>query len=204
MSNKPLPPLDVTRKTGAETFCDGSHPLSFNVLDFWQWSASDLVSNALRGRVAEFLVAQALDVANGVRAEWDAYDLRTRTGETVEVKSAAYLQTWIQRDLSKIQFDIAPTRSWSAETNVYASEVKRQADIYVFALLGHQDKSTLNPLDVSQWSFFVLRGDVLNNQLGPQKQISLSTLKRLLPIQCRFDQLAEAIATASARFGADT
>jgi hypothetical protein len=59
----------VSRKTGGERFRCGSEPLPFDLLSFWQWSASDLTSNALRGRVAEFLVAQALGVADGVRAE---------------------------------------------------------------------------------------------------------------------------------------
>ncbi len=31
--------------------------------------------HTLRGRVAEFLVAQALGVAGGVRKEWDSFDL---------------------------------------------------------------------------------------------------------------------------------
>jgi hypothetical protein len=92
-----LPPLVVNRKTGAEPFRLGPTALGFDLLSFWQWSASDLVSNALRGRLAEFLVAQALGIADGIRAEWDAYDLRTRQGHTLEVKSAAYLQTWKQK-----------------------------------------------------------------------------------------------------------
>jgi hypothetical protein len=61
--------LVVARKTGGEQFRDGSRPLPFDLLTFWQWSASDLASNALRGRVAEFLVAQALGAADDVRAE---------------------------------------------------------------------------------------------------------------------------------------
>ena len=49
----------ATRKTGGERFRDGERELSFDVLSFWRWSASDLLSNATRGIVAEFLVAQA-------------------------------------------------------------------------------------------------------------------------------------------------
>src|SRR5829696_10292349 len=109
-----LPPLVVTRKTGCEAFRDGSAALGFDLLNFWQWSASDLMSHALRGRLAEFLVAQALGIADGVRAEWDAYDLRSPAGATIEVKSAAYLQTWAQKTLSVISFDIAPTRFWDS------------------------------------------------------------------------------------------
>jgi hypothetical protein len=84
-------------KTGEEVFHRSGAPLQFLVVDFWRWSASDLISNALRGRVAEYLVAQALGVSEGVRSEWDSFDLQSRDGIRVEVKSAAYVQTWKQR-----------------------------------------------------------------------------------------------------------
>jgi hypothetical protein len=86
--------IEAERKCGTERFRNGTTLLDFNLLDFWQWSSSDLVSNALRGRVAEFLVAQALGVSDGIRNEWDSYDLRSPSGLRIEVKSAAYLQTW--------------------------------------------------------------------------------------------------------------
>jgi hypothetical protein len=193
MSSNPFPQLTVARKTGSEQFRNGSQPLPFDLLSFWQWSASDLASNALRGRVAEFLVAQALGIADGVRAEWDAFDLRSRCGATIEVKSAAYLQTWAQKTISAISFDIAPTRFWDAATNVMASESLRQADLYVFALLGHRDKATLDPMDVSQWVFFVLPTAVLNTRLPAQKQIGLIGLRRLGLVECAFGQLRKSI-----------
>ncbi len=84
------------RKTGDEPLHIDGQPLAANVLSFWQWSASDLISNTMRGRLAEYLVACALGVADGVRVEWDAYDLRTPSGIKVEVKSAAYVQSWRQ------------------------------------------------------------------------------------------------------------
>src|SRR5207248_1082121 len=125
----------------------------------------------------EFLVAQALGIADGERADWDAYDLRSRGGATIEVKSAAYLQTWAHKTLSVISFDIAPTRFWDAATNEMAPESRRQADLYVFALLKHQDKKTLDPMDVAQWVFFALPTAVLNARLPAQKQLGLVGLR---------------------------
>jgi hypothetical protein len=194
MAGEEFAQLVVQRRAGAEPFRNGEQSLPFDLLSFWQWSASDMASNALRGRIAEYLVAQALSIADGVRAEWDAYDLRTPTGTTVEVKSAAYLQTWAQKGLSVISFDIAPTRAWDAATNVMATESRRQADLYVFALLGHQDKATFNPLDVQQWRFFVLPTVVLNTKVPSQKQLGLSGLRNLGPVECEFGQLREVIA----------
>lgn len=70
-----LLPITAARRTGAEQFHSHGDPLPFNLLTFWQWGCSDLVSNVTRGRLAEFIVACALDVdISGVRNEWDACD----------------------------------------------------------------------------------------------------------------------------------
>ncbi len=188
-----FPPLVITRKTGSEPFRVGSTVCGFDLLSFWQWSASDLSSNALRGRLAEFLVAQALGIADGLRIEWDAYDLRTRQGLTIEVKSAAYLQTWAQKAFSTICFDIAPTRFWEATTNILADEARRQADLYVFALLAHRNKPTFDVMDLSQWEFYVLPKAILDIRLPKQKQLALSALLRLEPVRSSFGELGPAI-----------
>ena len=88
------PQLKAGRKTGEEKFRVGGTEFGTSLLDFWRWSASDLVSNATRGVLAEYIVATALGLADGVRREWDAFDLLTKDGVRVEVKSAAYLQSW--------------------------------------------------------------------------------------------------------------
>lgn len=154
--------LQAPRCTGAESFHGDGRPFGFDLADFWAWSVSDLVSNATRGVLAEYLVARALGLStSGVRSEWAAYDLETASGIKIEVKSAAYLQAWHQRQLSTIIFSTAATRAWDPETDIYAVEVIRQADVYVFALLAHSEKATLDPLNVAQWQFFVLPTAVL-------------------------------------------
>ena len=160
---EPLDQLPLARKTGDERLQVHGQPVSASVLTFWQWAASDLMSNAMRGRFAEYLVALALGVADGVRVEWDAYDLQTVSGVKVEVKSAAYLQRWHQRRPSVITFDIHPTLGWTAATNTYSPARKRQADVYVFALLAHRDKATLDPLNLDQWELYVLPTTVVTN-----------------------------------------
>src|SRR5437016_10634959 len=88
------------RKTGQERFHSGDHDQGFDLLSFWQWSTSDLVSNVTRGRLAEFLVARALGLeAEDMREEWAAFDLLSQEGIRVEVKSAAFVQTWAQQKL---------------------------------------------------------------------------------------------------------
>ena len=131
---KDLPPIEIKRKTGEEVFI-GVGKDKLTLKDFWQWSSSDLVSNATRGILAEFLVAFALGLNKSIRNEWDPYDLKTEKGIKIEVKSAAYLQSWYQEKLSNITFNIRPTFAYDYQTNLLAKEKKRQADLYVFCLL---------------------------------------------------------------------
>ena len=56
---KPLCRLTLVRRSGNERFHSGEKSLPFNVLDFWCWSASDLVSNTTRGILAEYIVDRA-------------------------------------------------------------------------------------------------------------------------------------------------
>jgi hypothetical protein len=175
-----LPPLALTRKTGDERLHDGGRPLPSTLLSFWQWSGSDLVSNTIRGRLAEFIVGTALGVdLSGVRREWDAVDLITRDGIKVEVKSAAYIQTWRQRRLSSIAWQVAARRAWDPDTNILSSESRRHADVYVLALLHHQDKPAIDPLDVGHWQFFVLSARSLDARRRSQHSITLNSVRGL-------------------------
>jgi hypothetical protein len=182
--------LSPVRLSGAEEFHSAGHPLGFDVLDFWRWSASDLASNVLRGRLAEYLVARALQLPLECRVEWDACDLRLPNGAGVEVKSAAYVQSWEQSRPSRITFGIQPTSAWDATTNTAPAERRRAAAIYIFCLLHHPDRATINPLDLAQWEFFVLPARVLDEKCPTQKTISLKSLQALEPQQCHFSDLA--------------
>jgi len=185
-------------RTGAEPFRSSGEPLPFDLRDFWRWSASDLLSNALRGVLAEFIVARALGVDTaGVRAEWDAVDLRTADGLAVEVKSAAYLQSWKQAKPSAITFGIAPAKApWDAETNTYG-EPGRQADVYVFCLFAEQDRDRADPLDLDQWKFYILPTRVLDERLGPQKTVGLARLAKIGAVRCGFGALRKAVMAAA-------
>jgi hypothetical protein len=189
---KELHPIKMKRKTGDEVFT-GFGKGKLILKDFWQWSSSDLVSNATRGILAEFLVAHALGLNKGIRNEWDPYDLKTETGIKIEVKSAAYVQSWYQHKVSNITFNIRPTFAWDYKTNCFDTVKKRQADVYVFCLLHHKDKKTINPMDLPQWTFYVVSTKVIEGKYQNTKTLSLSWLKKLNPIVCNYDELKEAI-----------
>lgn len=179
-----LPPLDIQQKSGDEPFIHNDQPLSANLLGFWQWFASDLVGNTMRGVLAEYIVALALDLdcTHTLRQEWDAFDLLTTSGVKVEVKSSAYIQSWEQKGYSDIRFGIQPNTAGV-----------READVYVFCLLAHRQPEAVNPLDLDQWEFYVLATTQLDALVGGQKTIGLRSLQRLEPAVATFDTLAEVI-----------
>ncbi len=186
--------IEISKRSAEEKFRDGSNNLDFNLLSFWQWSSSDIVSNSTRGILAEYIVGKALECIkdDDIRDEWGAYDLITQGGLRIEVKSAAYVQSWQQSGLSKISFKVPKTFGWDKETNKFDKEKKRQADVYVFALLSHKDKKTVNPLDISQWKFFVLPTKVLDERERSQHSITLLSLKKLTD-SVSFFELGQAV-----------
>lgn len=192
-----LPAIEISRKSGDESFELNGLSLPLTLLSFWQWSASDMVGNAMRGILAEYIVASAVNMAAGARTERDAYDIETPDGIKVEVKSGAYIQSWGQKKHSTIRFGIRPTQCWNSESNAFSSEIMRQADVYVFCLLKHKEQDTVNPLNLDQWVFYVLPTKTLNETIGAQKSITLNSLKKLNPIKGRYEDLRASITKAA-------
>jgi hypothetical protein len=179
----------VTLKTGNEQLSATGK----TILDFWRWNGSDLASNATRGVLAEFIVASALGIDLSIpRNEWDAWDLTSPEGIRIEVKSAAYLQSWTQKDFSRIIFSIRPARSWNAATSSMAEKPRRSADVYVFCLFKHREKETLNPLSLEQWEFYVLPTIKLNTYTQSKTSITLTSLQKLTH-GISFEELSNAV-----------
>lgn len=152
-----------------------------------------MADNVTRGRLAEFLVSRALGLTDSVKDAWGPWDLRTPSGLELQVKCCAYLQSWGQRKLSDIRFDIRSKLAWDSATNRYGAEVKRHAHAYVFCLLHHQDKATVDPLDLAQWTFYVLSTERLNMTCASARSISLGKLLTLEPTKADFGSLAQVV-----------
>lgn len=183
----------ATPKTGNEVLTDNGQITNYTLLDFWRWSVSDLLSNATRGRLAEFIVGSAIGLnPENSRDEWDAYDLITEEGIKIEVKSAAYIQSWNQKRFSKISFSIKPARSWETGTSNLRGEPKRHADIYVFCHLKHKDQNSIDPIKMEQWDFYVVPTYRLDSSTGGRNSISLNTLKKISSL-CLYGQLKSQI-----------
>lgn len=188
-----LEPIEVEKKTGNESFHRNGDSLSFDLLNFWQWFGSDLINNTTRGFLAEYLVSKALNNTDSPRIEWDAYDASTENGIKVEVKSASYIQTWGQNKYSRISFKVPKTKAWDAKLNTHSDEKKRPADVYVFCLLNHKDQETLNALDLSQWSFFIISTEELDRKIGDQQSLSLSRVRGIGAKEIPFENLADTV-----------
>jgi len=175
-----LKAIKAKPKNGNEFLTNNGEKTKYNLLAFWSWSVSDILSNATRGRFAEFIVGSAfgLDPKN-LRDEWDSYDLKTDNGIKIEVKSAAYIQTWDQKKISTISFSIKPAQYRVFDKIVEDLKPKRRADIYVFCHLKHLDKTTIDPLKMEQWDFYVLPTFMLDKYERSQSSITLNSLKRL-------------------------
>lgn len=189
--------LPATLKSGEEPLRVDGSDTGLSLADFWRWSTSDLVSNATRGVLAEFIVASALGISiKQPREEWAAWDLTTPEGVKVEVKSAAYVQSWSQNQLSKISFNTPKTRAWDANNNRQSDESKRQADVYILALLAHKMKTTIDPLNLDQWEFFVLPTRVLNERTRSQHSITMPSLLKLHGPGVRYEHLKDSVLAA--------
>lgn len=134
-----------------------------SIVNFWSWAYSDILSNRNRSIFAEFIVASALGVIENPRIEWDAVDVEYN-GIKIEVKSAAYIQSWEQKVNSIISFDIAKKRAWHADTNTYEKEAVRSADCYVFSLFNEKDRVKANVLDINSWEFYVVPTRMINEK----------------------------------------
>lgn len=141
---------------------------------FLRWNSGHLLENRTRGAYAEWLVHRALGMDPGEhRLEWAEVDLRD--GDfTLEVKSAAYVQSWQQEKPSVISFPIE----------------QRVATAYVFCLLAEQNSALVDPRDVSQWRFWVVPTAKLHAE---RKSIGLQALIRAHGNGSSYGELANRI-----------
>ena len=176
--------------------------MSDDLAHFRYWAGGNLVDNRNRGIFGEWLVGQALGVIEEgeIRQEWDAVDLRY--GDLmIEVKTSGRSQTWNKEGSSTPRFGIRrQKRAWFADTGdwiVYDSP-QRTADVYVFCLHQTVPATNDNVADPESWSFWVVATSAIDNELGDQSTVGISTLNRLAePVQWngikKLDQLGNRI-----------
>lgn len=177
---------------------DGSAPfigLDATVADFWGFAMNDLRVNNVRGYLAEFLVARALGLNEARRVEWDECDLRLEWIK-VEVKSSAYLQAWEQPRLSRISFSGLRGTRYDPHHQFDPAGKHLNAHIYVFCVQTAKRHVEYDPLDVNQWSFYVVKRSALERHGG--HSIGLSAVIRLAGAAKSWAELREAVVSAAA------
>lgn len=188
------PPSDRAGLLAADDNFTCGDDRAFCVGEFWRWAFSDLQSNALRGILAEYIVARALGIEPAGRASWDDYDLEMTDGTTVEVKSSAHLQAWAQSKPSVLQFGGLRGRTWNPEDG-YSEAQEYRADVYVFCVQMATTQDEYDPLDLEQWEFCVLPREVLVER--GTKSIRWSVVKRLAGRVVTYETLADEVAACS-------
>lgn len=201
MSLQQIPP---SRRTGCERLHAHGQPVegSHDLLGFWQWMGSHLVSNIQRAVMAEYIVGVAVgdaSVMSKTRDAWGNYDLTSARGIKIEVKSAAYVQYWRQTKESTPTFDIAKSRTYNPETDQFSDSPTRSADVYVFCLHAHRASDPvedIDPLNVLQWDFYVLPTTALDEHFDDQKSVRLGSLRRIGAQSVRYHDLGSAVERA--------
>lgn len=192
--------LPVKKLAGDEQF-EHIGNKQFSVLDFWQYGFSNLNSNVLRGALAEFIVENALNGKDWiiVRNPWGDYDVETKDGKKIEVKCSSYIQDWDQEKLSRIVWSGLKAKElyWSEAIKSY-TDIKQKdykADIYILALLKHQDPATLNILDLDQWVFYILTREQLKDVSRNGSSLSLARLQKFKLESVPFEGISQKLAS---------
>lgn len=186
---EPAPP---PRLTGREALRTALQLDDATVLDFWQWAFSDLRMNNIRGVYAEWLVAKLLGLDLPVRQAWDPWDLQTPEGVTIEVKASGYLQSWHQKQPSKIVFSGLRARHWDAKTGIMAHLPTYNADLYAFCVHTEKDPTVWDALDLDQWRFCLLDREEM--QRRNCRALTLPSIERTCPLLTAADFRVQATA----------
>ena len=77
-----------------------------------------------------------------------------------------------------VRFSVKATRAWDPETGTMKAR-GRHADVYVFLHQKHTDKATLNPLDLTQFDFYVVSTAVVEARWPGRRVVSLAAVREL-------------------------
>jgi hypothetical protein len=105
------------------------------------------------------------------------------------------LQSWRQKQLSRITFSGLTGRAWSYDTNIFDTEPTLRADVYVFALHTCRDPNQYDVLDLDAWTFYVVPVATLEAH-GSPKSVSKGFLDNLGVVAVGFSGLADAVNAA--------
>jgi len=156
-----------------------------------------LVTNSLRGIVAEAVVASALKQEwLWCSADYAGWDFERSDGIRLEVKQSAARQTWQRSDgrPSVCSFDIR-ARKGRYEGADWLDEPGRNAHLYVFAHHYVHDDAA-DHCDPAQWAFYVISTIALPST----HTIGLRALSKLSQ-PCTYSELGETVESVAENLG---
>ncbi|WP_260320478.1 hypothetical protein [Peribacillus simplex] len=77
-------------------------------------------------------------------------------------------------------------------TNKNSPTIKRHADINVFCLLKEKNLELIEPLNMTQWEFYIVLTKDLDMHFPHQKTISLNSLKKIAH-PCIYEELKQTV-----------
>jgi len=119
--------------TGLEKFEFNGRELDYNFVDFWRFHYSNIYD--IQGRIAEFIVAKALDIHESQNDQyWTLWDL-TYKGLRIEVKETSYYHSFNKEGKVSQYRSFGITKAnGSYDPKISGNnEFCRQNDVYVFA-----------------------------------------------------------------------
>lgn len=163
--------------TGDEKFSFNGQTVNMTMLEFWRWHYSEIYD--LQEKIAEFIVARALGLneADNV-GSWTLYDIDYRDTR-IEIKETSYVHAWQTDEEEKSERRSFGITKAHTEYGNSSSELARQNDIYVFCLNTGMTRAESNPLQLEHWEFYIVPTDVINEECGDGKSISLSRVRKM-------------------------
>jgi hypothetical protein len=149
---------------------------------------------------AEFLVGAILGTTENARIEWDVADHIYR-GRKIKVKSAAYLDHWLQSKPSRIAFPIEHIQKKKIETSVPGLTLYPRPEVYVFCVFNVKDRSEIDVLDLGKWLFYPVAAHVIETKYRKKKTLTLKEVQRvassvqILQLRRTIDGIIEGLST---------
>jgi len=160
--------------------------MEIDVAGFFSWAYGDSRDEDFGVMTAENLVHKSLYGIAPRRINWDAYDVVTSDGTTVEVKCSGKMSTRGYIDQPNPTYDIRIKDPWLVCENRYLGRSCRYADIWVFTFYSEDRSDYLDPFNADKWEYLVTTSDWLNEMFGNQKTVRRSVLLKagLKPVGC--------------------
>jgi hypothetical protein len=139
------------------------------------------IMNTYRGAFIEAMLEPHLAQAGwDYHSDYGGWDFEHAGGAKLEVKQAAWLQTWDDElrpppAKRRISFDIAARTGWWDAASKWIPNAGRHAHLYVFGYHGQITECDQRRPD--QWEFFTVPTAELDGKLPTQKKVSLKWLR---------------------------